>query len=250
MGGSWSAESCSGGCVADHRGGDRLQGLVMYRTVKRARGGWSLPRLSPPSPPRVRARCLRRRLRAAASTASSNAPATSAAAASAAAASAPASASAERAPPHRRRQAARRAAAASSRSGSRATSSIFDPALAYDTISYAPTRLLFDQLLMYDAGDEARPGPRRGDADGVGRRPDLHVQAPQGREVLQARRHRCLREMTADDVVASLNRILDPNLKPNPSPVGACLLQHHRRRARTSSTAKRRPHRGCGRSIR
>ena len=29
-----------------------------------------------------------------------------------------------------------------------------------------------------------------------------------------------LREMTADDVVASLNRILDPNLKPTPSPVG------------------------------
>ena len=38
--------------------------------------------------------------------------------------------------------------------------------------------------------------------------------------------------MTADDVVASINRVLDPNLKPNPSPVASGLLRQHRGRDR------------------
>ncbi len=95
----------------------------------------------------------------------------------------------------------------------------FDPALAYDTISYAPGRLLFDQLLMYDAGTKLIPGLAEAmptvSADGktytFKLRKGVNFHKPDGS---------VLREMTADDVVASLNRILDPNLKPNPSPVG------------------------------
>jgi ABC-type transport system substrate-binding protein len=95
----------------------------------------------------------------------------------------------------------------------------FDPALAYDTVSYAPVRLLYDQLLMYDAGTGLVPGLAEAmptvSADGktytFKLRSGVQFYKPDGS---------VLREMTADDVVASLNRVLDPNLKPNPSPVG------------------------------
>ena len=80
-------------------------------------------------------------------------------------------------------------------------------------------RLLFDQLLMYDAGTKLVPGLAEAmptvSADGktytFKLRKGVQFYKPDGT---------VLREMTADDVVASLNRILDPNLKPNPSPVG------------------------------
>ena len=95
----------------------------------------------------------------------------------------------------------------------------FDPALAYDVVSAAATRLLFDTLVQYDASTGLEPGLAEAmptvSADGrtytFKLRPGVQFHKPDGS---------VLREMTADDVVASLNRILDPNLKPTPSPVG------------------------------
>lgn len=95
----------------------------------------------------------------------------------------------------------------------------FDPALAYDTVSAAAQRLLFDQLVHYDEGTGLIPGVAEAlptvSADGrtytFKLRSGVDFYRPDGT---------VLREMTADDVVASLNRILTPNLKPTPSPVG------------------------------
>ena len=95
----------------------------------------------------------------------------------------------------------------------------FDPALVYDTVSAAAERLLFDQLVMYDEGTGLVPGLASAmpavSADGrtytFTLRPGVMFHKSDGS---------VLREMTADDVVASLNRILSPDLKPNPSPVG------------------------------
>lgn len=95
----------------------------------------------------------------------------------------------------------------------------FDPALAYDTLSWTATRLLYDQLVMYDDATGLVPGLAEAmptvSADGktytFKLRSGVQFHKPDGT---------VLREMTADDVVYSLNRILDPNLKPNPSPVG------------------------------
>ena len=135
---------------------------------------------------------------------------------------APASAAASGAPPS-----ASSAAAPSAASGGGGVVSIgfesdlqyLDPALSYDTVSAAATRLLYDQLVMYDAGTGLVPGLAEAmptvSADGktytFKLRSGVKFYRPDGS---------VLREMTADDVVASLNRILDPNLKPTPSPVG------------------------------
>ena len=95
-----------------------------------------------------------------------------------------------------------------------------DPALAYDTTSWTVTRMLYDQLVMYaENSTELIPGLAEAmptiSADGLTYtfklRPGVKFVKGDGT---------VLRDMTADDVVASLNRILDPNLKPSPSPVG------------------------------
>lgn len=99
----------------------------------------------------------------------------------------------------------------------------FDPALAYDVNSAAAGRLLFDQLVMYDDSTGLIPGLAESmptvSADGktytFKLRSGVEFYKPDGT---------VLREMTADDVVASLHRILDPNLKPSPSPVGAAFF--------------------------
>lgn len=95
----------------------------------------------------------------------------------------------------------------------------FDPALAYDVVSASATRLLFDTLVEYDDSTNLRPGLAQEmptvSADGLTYtfklRPGVKFHKGDGS---------VLREMTADDVVASLNRILDPTLTPTPSPVG------------------------------
>ncbi len=99
----------------------------------------------------------------------------------------------------------------------------FDPALAYDTVSYTPERLLFDQLIMYDESTGLVPGLAESmptvSADGLTYtfklRSGVQFYKPDGT---------VLREMTSADVVASLNRLLAPGLKPNPSPVGAAFF--------------------------
>ena len=99
-----------------------------------------------------------------------------------------------------------------------------DPALAYDTTSWTVTRMLYDQLVMYaENSTELIPGLAEAmptvSADGLTYtfklRPGVKFIKGDGT---------VLRDMTADDVVASLNRILDPKLKPNPSPVGAAFF--------------------------
>jgi oligopeptide transport system substrate-binding protein len=93
-----------------------------------------------------------------------------------------------------------------------------DPALAYDTVSQPAERLLFDSLLNYDEGTKLIPAMAAEmpsvSADGTvytfKLRPGIKFVKPDGQ---------ALREVTADDVAYSINRALNPNLKPSPSPV-------------------------------
>lgn len=93
-----------------------------------------------------------------------------------------------------------------------------DPALSYDTVSQPAVRLLFDSLLNYDAGTKLVPALAEAmptvSADGKTFTFKLH----KGVQFVKADGS-VLREMTADDVAYSINRVLDPNLKPSPSPV-------------------------------
>lgn len=94
-----------------------------------------------------------------------------------------------------------------------------DPALAYDTTSWPAAHMLYDGLLTYDAGTTLIPALASEmptvSADGLKYtfklRPGVKFVKSDGS---------VLRDMTADDVVHSLNRILDPKLTPTPSPVG------------------------------
>lgn len=94
----------------------------------------------------------------------------------------------------------------------------FDPALGYDFVSWPAERAMFETLITYDSGTTLVPALAAEmpeiSADGLTYtftlRSGVEFVKPGG-EV-----HR---EMTADDVVFSINRILRPDLKPNPSPV-------------------------------
>jgi oligopeptide transport system substrate-binding protein len=93
-----------------------------------------------------------------------------------------------------------------------------DPALAYDSVSQPAVHLIFDSLLNYDTGTKLVPALADGmptvSADGKAYTFKLHA----GVQFVKADGS-VLREMTADDVAYSINRVLDPNLKPSPSPV-------------------------------
>lgn len=95
-----------------------------------------------------------------------------------------------------------------------------DPAICYDTNCAPLMHLLYDSLIAYEWGTaDLRPGLAEEmptvSADGLTYtfklRSGVMFVKPDGS---------ALREMTADDVVYSLNRILDPSLTPTPSPVG------------------------------
>jgi peptide/nickel transport system substrate-binding protein/oligopeptide transport system substrate-binding protein len=94
-----------------------------------------------------------------------------------------------------------------------------DPALAYDSTSFPAVHLLYDQLLAYDSGTTLIPGLATEmptlSADGLTYTFKLRA----GVKFVKAD-GTVLREMNAEDVVHSLNRILDPKLTPTPSPVG------------------------------
>lgn len=95
-----------------------------------------------------------------------------------------------------------------------------DPAQGYDVISWPAERLIFEPLLGYDR--EANIVPLLASAlpdisdDGLTftftLREGVNFVHPDGSVV---------GEMSADDVVASFNRLLNPNLLPNASPVAA-----------------------------
>jgi oligopeptide transport system substrate-binding protein len=93
-----------------------------------------------------------------------------------------------------------------------------DPALAYDVTSWPAERLMFEPLLGYDAGTTLVPlladGMPQESSDGL-----TYTFKLQSGVNFVNEDGSILRPMTADDVVYSINRVLDPNLKPNPSPV-------------------------------
>ncbi|MFL5681439.1 MAG: ABC transporter substrate-binding protein, partial [Chloroflexota bacterium] len=93
----------------------------------------------------------------------------------------------------------------------------FDPAKGYDVVSWPAERLIFEQLLQYDAGTKLIPlladGMPQITNDGKTYTFKLHSGVkfikPDGS---------VLRDLAAGDVVASINRVLDPKLKPSASP--------------------------------
>ena len=101
----------------------------------------------------------------------------------------------------------------------------FDPAKGYDVVSWPAERLIYEQLLGYDSGTKLVPmladGMPTASADGKAYTVKLHTGVkfvkPDGS---------VLRDMTADDVVASFNRVLDPNLKPSASPVSGAFFSN------------------------
>ena len=66
----------------------------------------------------------------------------------------------------------------------------FDPAKGYDVVSWPAERLMFETLITLRQRHEARPTPRHRPADRLGRRQDVHVQAPDRGEVRQSGRDR------------------------------------------------------------
>jgi oligopeptide transport system substrate-binding protein len=99
----------------------------------------------------------------------------------------------------------------------------FDPAKGYDVVSWPAERLVYEPLLGYDSGTKLVPlladGMPTVSADGKAYTIKIHTGVnfvkPDGS---------VLREMNADDVVASFNRVLDPNLKPSASPVSGAFF--------------------------
>ena len=99
----------------------------------------------------------------------------------------------------------------------------FDPAKGYDVVSWPAERLIYEAILGYDSGTKLVPlladGMPTVSADGKAYTIKLHTGVkfvkPDGS---------VLRDMNADDVVDSLHRVLDPNLKPSASPVSAAFF--------------------------
>jgi ABC-type transport system substrate-binding protein len=99
----------------------------------------------------------------------------------------------------------------------------FDPAKGYDVTSWPAERMVFEPLLGYDASTKLVPlladGMPTVSADGKAYTFKLHTGVmfvnPDGTP---------LREMNADDVVDSINRLLDPDFKPSPSPVSGAFF--------------------------
>lgn len=98
-----------------------------------------------------------------------------------------------------------------------------DPTQTADQISGASVNLIFDRLLDFDAKLNIIPyladGMPTVSADGTKftfkLRKGVQFVKPDGS---------VLHEMTADDVIYSLNRLFNPNLKPTPSPVATAFF--------------------------
>lgn len=99
--------------------------------------------------------------------------------------------------------------------------STFDPSLAYDALSQEMVHLTFDSLITFDDKGAFVPGLA-----------DLPVISADGLtytftirpDVSFVRHGEIVRTMTADDVVASINRLLRPDVVPYPSPIGPSYL--------------------------
>ncbi len=97
-----------------------------------------------------------------------------------------------------------------------------DPALGYDIVSWPAERLIYESLVTYDDGTTLIPGlseamPEVSD-DGLTYTFTLRD------GVSFVRDGEIVRDVTADDVVFSLNRLLRPDLLPYPSPVGGAFF--------------------------
>ena len=98
-----------------------------------------------------------------------------------------------------------------------------DPAVMYDTVGIAAVRLMFEAPLTYDSGTKLIPMLATEmptiSSDGlkytIKLRSDVNFVNEDGS---------ILRPMKADDLTYSLNRVLDPNLKPAPSPVSGAFF--------------------------
>ena len=95
-----------------------------------------------------------------------------------------------------------------------------DPALGYDVTSWPAERLMFEPLMAYDNGTTLVPlladGMPTVSTDGKAYTFKIHSGVNFVNEDGSV-----LRPMVAADVAASINRVIDPNLKPNPSPVAS-----------------------------
>jgi oligopeptide transport system substrate-binding protein len=98
-----------------------------------------------------------------------------------------------------------------------------DPAVMYDTVGIAAVRLMFEAPLTYDTGTKLEPMLAS----------EMPTVSPDGLKYTIKFRTgvnfvnedgSILREMKADDFVYSINRVLDPNLKPAPSPVSGAFF--------------------------
>ena len=100
-----------------------------------------------------------------------------------------------------------------------------DPALGYDTVSWPAERLMFEALLDYDATSKLTPllasEMPTVSSDGTAVTIKLHDNV----NFVKAD-GTVLRKMTADDVAYSINRNLNPKLKPYPSPVGTAFFSN------------------------
>ena len=97
-----------------------------------------------------------------------------------------------------------------------------DPALGYDIVSWPAERLIYESLVTYDEGTTLIPGLAEAmpeiSEDGLTYTFTLRD------GVSFVRDGEVVRDVTADDVVFSLNRLLRPDLLPYPSPVGGAFF--------------------------
>jgi oligopeptide transport system substrate-binding protein len=98
-----------------------------------------------------------------------------------------------------------------------------DPAVMYDTVGIAAVRLMFESPLTYDTGTKLVPMLASEmptvSSDGL----TYTIKLRSGVNFVNED-GTVLRQMTADDLTYSLNRVLDPNLKPSPSPVASAFF--------------------------
>jgi ABC-type transport system substrate-binding protein len=96
--------------------------------------------------------------------------------------------------------------------------STFDPALGYDALAFPIEHALYDTLVTYDEGTTLVPGlavemPTISE-DGLTYTFDIRTDVP------FVRKGEVVRNVTAQDVVFSINRLFRPDLVPTPSPIG------------------------------
>ena len=100
-----------------------------------------------------------------------------------------------------------------------------DPVLGYDTVSWPAERLVFESLLDYDNNSKLIPllasEMPTVSSDGTAVTVKLHDNVN-----FVKSDGTVLRKMTADDVAYSINRNLNPKLKPYPSPVGTAFFSN------------------------